>query len=331
MSQETSLPADAPAATTAHPNGARPASARSAPTSRVPRRGLAIYLLVAFAVAWALFGLVAVLGGYGSPITGPLLPIAMWAPALGTLAAWAWGGRLPPLGVRRRGPWRWYLLTLVGVPVLIALGMAAAVLAGVQQLDPANSAAAQAARQAGVPFTPPPPEGLVLLAILTLLVGPIFNMLATFGEEVGWRGYLLGALAPLGGRQAALAVGAIWGLWHAPIIVQGHNYPGEPLLGVPCMILLCLAWGVVFAWLRLQSGSVWPAVLAHGALNAQGAAALALLTPANPVLGAPVGVVALLPVIVVAALLLRSDAWDRAAALGPPTAPYPDRSPGPLR
>jgi hypothetical protein len=31
---------------------------------------------------------------------------------------------------------------------------------------------------------------------------------------------------------------------------------------------MCVVLGGVFAWLRLRSDSVWPAALAHGALNA---------------------------------------------------------------
>jgi len=44
-------------------------------------------------------------------------------------------------------------------------------------------------------------------------------MIFTFGEEFGWRGYLLPRLAPLGGISAAIITGVIWGLWHTPVIV----------------------------------------------------------------------------------------------------------------
>ncbi|WP_258566554.1 CPBP family intramembrane glutamic endopeptidase [Leucobacter luti] len=51
--------------------------------------------------------------------------------------------------------------------------------------------------------------------------------------------------------------------------------------------------GILLGWSRLRTGSVWPAVIAHGALNAS--AAIFLLGIAagfepNPVLVVPVGV-----------------------------------------
>ena len=46
-----------------------------------------------------------------------------------------------------------------------------------------------------------------------------YQMIFTFGEEFGWRGYLLPRLAPLGGISAAIITGVIWGLWHTPVIV----------------------------------------------------------------------------------------------------------------
>jgi membrane protease YdiL (CAAX protease family) len=76
--------------------------------------------------------------------------------------------------------------------------------------------------------------GAVLLA-QSLTVGVLVTTVPTFGEEFGWTGYLLPRLLPLGRWRAALLYGVAWGLWHAPVIVGGHNYPGHPVAGVLAM------------------------------------------------------------------------------------------------
>ncbi|MGH7919879.1 MAG: CPBP family intramembrane glutamic endopeptidase, partial [Candidatus Dormibacteraceae bacterium] len=51
-----------------------------------------------------------------------------------------------------------------------------------------------------------------------LVLAVLANCLFTLGEEFGWRGHLVPRLAPLGELWAALIVGVLWGLWHAPLI-----------------------------------------------------------------------------------------------------------------
>ena len=73
---------------------------------------------------------------------------------------------------------------------------------------------------------------------------------------------------PLGQWKAILISGAIWGIWHAPAIVQGLNYPGYPVAGVFMMIVFCVLLGTIFSWMVLNTKSPWVAALAHGAINA---------------------------------------------------------------
>jgi membrane protease YdiL (CAAX protease family) len=275
-------------------------------------RGVMIFLAMAFGVAWALWGLLWRGGGLARPDSYLFLVASMFAPALGVLAAWRLADpqALRLSGVGRRGPWRWYLITYLLIPALLLLGAALCVLGGVQQLDPTFSLIREQAARSGQPVPPPPPMAVaVLLALPVFVVVPLVNMLAAIGEELGWRGYLWARLAPLGPRRAALLIGVIWGVWHAPLIAMGYNYPDSPLLGPLLMTGFTVVYGVVLGWLRARSGSVWPAALAHGAINAEAIAVAVFFTPASRLVGAPIGLVALLPAAVCAALLLWRGGW----------------------
>lgn len=116
---------------------------------------------------------------------------------------------------------------------------------------------------------PLPIGTLVAVQLATIPLGALINLLPALGEELGWRGWLLPRLLPLGTVSALLVSGVIWGLWHAPLILLGYNYPEAPgWLGLVCTVVMCILVGAVFGWLRLRSGSVWPAALAHAAFNA---------------------------------------------------------------
>ena len=139
---------------------------------------------------------------------------------------------------------------------------------------------------------------IISQTVLAFTLAIPLNMIFAFGEEFGWRGYLLPRLAPLGGVLAAIITGIVWGLWHAPIIVlNGYNYPGHPWLGVVMMVIFTVALSIIFAWLRFRSGSVWPSTLAHAAFNAQAGFAIVFLSQADSLLRAPIGLIGLLPTI----------------------------------
>ncbi len=185
------------------------------------------------------------------------------------------GRRVWTLGVWPLTPIRKVLgYGALGVAVTIALVLAAlpvGALLGVYPADFLNlSGARQFLEQKGAaPGVLPISVGVFVASqIASLPVSAVLNVLPALGEEIGWRGWLLPNLMPLGTLPALLISGVIWGLWHAPVILLGYNYPDAPGgLALTTMIGMCTVMGSVFGWLRLRSGSVWPAALAHAAFN----------------------------------------------------------------
>ncbi len=163
-----------------------------------------------------------------------------------------------------------------------------------------------ATQMAGVPVA-----GFLLYQIgMALFVG-LFNVLPAFGEELGWRGFLFPRLLECSSPVFALLVsGAIWGIWHAPVIALGHNYgteyPGYPWLGIVTMTLSCMAFGVILSYLSFKTKSVWPAALGHGILNAVAAVGVLFTNADNiTVLGPlPLSLVGGLPLYIAAAIIL---------------------------
>ncbi len=98
--------------------------------------------------------------------------------------------------------------------------------------------------------------------------GATINAVAAFGEELGWRGFLLNQLAPLGFWPASFLIGVIWGLWHLPLIAYGYNYPGHPIAGPLMMILLTILLAPLLSYFRLRGGSVFVPSVFHGTFNA---------------------------------------------------------------
>ena len=127
-----------------------------------------------------------------------------------------------------------------------------------------------------------PPIVLALIIITNaVFCGCTANALVAFGEEYGWRCYLVDALKGRKFFKVALFIGFVWGLWHAPLILMGHNYPNERVFGVFLMIIHCILLGVVQLYLVSKSKSVIPAAILHGTYNAIAALPLCYIKGGN--------------------------------------------------
>jgi membrane protease YdiL (CAAX protease family) len=97
----------------------------------------------------------------------------------------------------------------------------------------------------------------------------LFNLFSAAGEEIGWRGFLVPELNRfMGFTELALLSAAIWTAWHFPLIIYGTYHGTAPVwYSLAVFIPSVMGAGVVLAWLRLVSGSVWTAILFHGFWN----------------------------------------------------------------
>jgi membrane protease YdiL (CAAX protease family) len=145
------------------------------------------------------------------------------------------------------------------------------------------------------------------------------NAVAGFGEELGWRGLLQRELGRLGFWNASLVIGLIWGLWHMPLILQGHNYPQHPVAGVFMMVVFCVLLSPIFGYIRLKSGSVITAAIAHGSLNAAAGLPLIIIKGGNELTAGVTGLAGLLVLLGINGLILvhrRIDSRQQVPAAG---------------
>lgn len=106
--------------------------------------------------------------------------------------------------------------------------------------------------------------------LVTAVFFSIISGLFAFGEELGWRGFLQKKLLiEVGLLKGIIILGLVWGFWHFPYIASGYNYPESPYLGAFVIFPLMTVFASFFlAWLTIKAQSFWPAVLAHGSVNA---------------------------------------------------------------
>ncbi len=163
------------------------------------------------------------------------------------------------VGLRVGRP-RWLVMAvLLSLPIILVTLLVSLVVPGVV-FDPTAEPIPGAGLPPGVP-------GVLATIGLALALGATINAVFALGEEFGWRGYLLWELAPLGFWRASVAIGAIWGLWHAPAILEGYNYPSFPLIGVLAMVVVGVALSPLYTYLVVQAKSVVAAALLHGVFN----------------------------------------------------------------
>lgn len=247
---------------------------------RLDRRGIGWFIGITFGLAWAIAApLWLTRQGLDAPWAVLILGAMMFAPAIATLLVAYRISPVPDKRVRlglglgdhpRRWVWYWLFAWCVIPAFAVAAPFVGAML-GLYQMDVRDFSGLRAAIEktpaASTILTMFTPRVLAFVQLLMLPLAPLLNSPFAFGEELGWRGYLLPQLLPLGQWRALMLSGIVWGIWHAPVIALGYNYPTHRIIGPFLMVVFCVIFGTLLGWTRLATGSVWPAVIAHGAVN----------------------------------------------------------------
>lgn len=215
-----------------------------------------------------------------------------------------------------KGNIKTYLLAYFGPAVLTILGAVVYFLIFPNQFDINCSYLLQTYKEMGVDMSVTAmPMNLLMISqgLTAILFGPIMNFFTCFGEEWAWRGYMVPKMAEnMKTIPMLLVSGVIWGLWHAPLTIIGHNYGmgylGYPFTGILAMCLFCTVIGVFMSYITLKAKSCIPAVLAHGAINSFASIGMYFtFDGGNPFVGpAPVGIIGMVAFIALDIFLVKA-------------------------
>ena len=211
-----------------------------------------------------------------------------------------------------KGNIKTYLLAYFGPGLLTLLGTGLYFLIFPSHYDPEFGFVISTIEASGASLGDVTPQMVIVSQIfMALFLGPIMNFITCFGEDWGWRGYLLPKMAEKLPMIPMLFInGVIWGLWHAPITAIGHNYgvgyPLFPFTGIAAMCFFCVVMGIFLSYVTMKTKSCVPAILGHGAINSiAGIGMFFTVDGGNPFLGpAPTGIVGAIPFIIVAVIML---------------------------
>lgn len=291
---------------------------------KLETKRILIFLGITFFITYAYcFGVVYPLAntenvrqGMGT-VTTLLIAAVMFFPAIGvflTRIITKEGFKNAWLHPHFKGNVKTYLLAYFGPGILTLLGMAVYFLIFPSYFDPEYGflqATLEASGVSAEAYPMPLSTMVIVQALQAFLIGPIMNFFTCFGEEWGWRGYLLPKMSEkLPAIPMLLLNGVIWGLWHAALTAIGHNYgvgyPGFPFTGIAAMCGFCIIMGIFLSYVSMKTKSCIPAVLAHGAINSIcGLGMYCTKDGGNPFIGpAPTGIVGAIPFIVVAVMMV---------------------------
>jgi len=249
-------------------NGAKGAdSARKGLLARYP---LVSFFLFSFVFTWGYFWLIwAPLG-----LPDSLIALGGFAPAVSAFLVLAITSGKP--GVLRMFRsivhWRvgvqWYLVVLLGVPVLNLLAFLAV---------------------PGVLADFVAPDSRLVRLYLSEMAISLTIGIAPLWEEIGWRGFAYPRMQRAHGPVVgSLVLGALWGLWHLPFFFGPLARTGPNATFVSATIALLefsiglTGLSVVMAWiLNNCGGSTLLAILIHAAFDSSGLA-LVVLFPSTP-------------------------------------------------
>lgn len=269
-------------------------------------KNLKLYLAVAYGLVWATALVFSLAGGsLQTPARMVVASACMFFPLVAVLVCQASSRQrlLSGIGISWKVN-RWWFAGWLIIPAIVLLTIL------FDHWMVGTSLHTEALRALTRQTHLPPLAAIAATALSGMLAGATINALLAFGEESGWRGYLLAQFRGRSFLTAAVVTGLVWGLWHAPLILMGHNYPQHPnLWGVLAMMVLCIPLSFILQYFRLRSGSVIVPAIMHGTFNAL--AGLTLMVADHPVelLSGSTGLSGLLALLTICLVLFLADRY----------------------
>ena len=247
---------------------------------KLEAKRLVIFLLLAFGISWIPAIIYNKAFGYYEWFETNKMPVLFWIVGYGPALANVITRKITHedwhdcmLHLNLKGNIKYYIIAIVAVSVIaVPQGILATLTIGGGDWS-----------DLGKNFT----FAEALSGILTILASAPLLAFNTFGEEFGWRGYMNQKMEPLFGTTGTIIIGGIvWGLWHAELTVEGHNfgtdYPGYPYLGIICMCVYCTFMGIFLMWLTKKTNSIYPAAIFHAMNNFGGTVTSSLFISGIP-------------------------------------------------
>lgn len=208
--------------------------------------------------------------------------LLMWAPALASVVARlalreGFGDlslRLGPRGVRA-------ILLAAAFPLAVcALAYGLAWSAGLAEFKPPSDDSPLLWPSTMHAISGPPWARFARLVAVHATIGTMSEMIWSAGEEIGWRGYFVQRLIDAKIPMAIPLSGLVWGMWHWPLALAAASHGGlhtARMLGL--FTIMTVIVGSAMARQRLETGSLWPAIVLHSAWNDVMAMAFGASTP----------------------------------------------------
>lgn len=267
--------------------------------STTDKKGILSFILITFMLTYGIeFALIAngispVMKGLGQYAVA----LVMWVPAVAALITSKFITKEGTSILKIKfGSWKPYLFSALLIPACYLIIYTLTYFFGFGYPDWEMTYFKSVFKGSGIdiPVIPDHSGVWILLYLTTLFFAPIINGLFGFGEELGWRGFLLFKLLPLGKWKAYSLLAIIWGLWHLPLIIVGFMYPGYPFSGMFMFCILTFSLGIYMNELTIHYNSSVIAGWVHGLFNSQRLGIWAILFPGvDPLLGGYNGVVGL--------------------------------------
>ena len=281
------------------------------------KKKILIFLAFCFGISWVSAGIFYLCGIDYQSVWGFLFAtVYMFFPLVSVLLTQLVTGEKPfsDIGISFRLNKWWWLgwLVIIPLPILLSLPVSA-LFPGVSiGTDTDSLKATMDTMQAqGLPLGP---WGVGIVTLLSgFVAGLTVNALFAFGEESAWRGFLHRLLKGKGFWKECLIIGVIWGIWHAPLILMGHNYPEHPVAGVFMMVAFCVLVTPLMVFIREKSGSVIMAAIAHGTINALGGLPIVYLIGYKELLSGITGLAGFIVLVVADIVILLLKNKDKTA------------------